>query len=91
MNIDAGLKELRAITPFGNERETNDPWDLMGPVNANQRQRVMLALTGNKMPKAKCGVTAIAEAFRVGLGLSGQTGIIDIAEAIEAARQTRKP
>ena len=37
-------------------------WSLAGPHNADARQAVMLALTGKKVPKAKCGIHALEDA-----------------------------
>lgn len=34
-------------------------WDLAGPRSKDLRQEFMYILTGKKLPKAKCGVTAI--------------------------------
>jgi cytochrome P450 len=45
---------LREYIPRGNV------WALSGSANARQRQALMLALTGQKLPQAKCGVTAIS-------------------------------
>ena len=68
------LDAMVCVSPWGNSRECNDPWDLMGNHNSTQRQRVMLAITGRKIPKAKCGVNAIkaalVEAFEFPHGLA---------------------
>lgn len=46
-------------------RQSFDPWDLMGPANRRQRQDVMSALLGRRVPIAQAGVSAIqAELYR---------------------------
>ena len=40
-----------------------DPWNLMGPANKDQRQALMLFISGRMLPKAKCGVTALSAAL----------------------------
>ena len=80
------LDAMVYTSPFGFARECNDPWDLMGNHNSKQRQRVMLAITGRKIPKAKCGVNAIkaalANAFEFPHGLAS----CEFPERIKAER-----
>lgn len=42
-----------------NTRGTCCPWELAGPHFKKIRQKIMHGLTGEKLPIAKCGVTAI--------------------------------
>src|SRR6188768_3241488 len=48
------------------------PWALAGPANVAARQRLMLHLTGCKVPRAQCGITAIWAAIEsAGVPLPG--------------------
>lgn len=38
--------------------------NMSGPDNAAARQSLMLAITGQKLPKAKCGITAVDSEIR---------------------------
>lgn len=53
--IDKAL--LRQLVPSG------DIWQLAGPRNAKRRVAAMLAITGQRLPQSKCGVTAIRDAL----------------------------
>lgn len=50
-DLDATARTMKAL--HGN------CWRLAGPHNSTARQTLMLAITGEKRPKAKCGVTAL--------------------------------
>jgi len=39
-------------------------WNMAGPGFSTLRQSLMLALTGQKLPKAKCGVNALETILR---------------------------
>ena len=52
---------------------TFDAWRIAGPSNTKNRQSVMLALTGNKLPIAKCGVNAIRAAMCAAAGINAST------------------
>lgn len=56
MKSDSEIRELLAKFRF-------DVWNLVGPRNADFRQHLMIAITGQKLPLAKCGVTAIHSAL----------------------------
>lgn len=55
------LKALRLLDI--NTRGSFDVYRLAGDAASSDRQNIMQTLTGNKMPKAKCGVTAMREQF----------------------------
>lgn len=46
------------------ERYRFRAWNMSGPHNAAARQSLMQAITGQKLPKAKCGITAIDSEIR---------------------------
>ena len=52
-------------------RGSGDIWRLAGPYNAGARQAVYMALTGEKLPRAKTGVNALMDTL---IRLSGATG-----------------
>ena len=58
INIPRAIAILRAADPYHFRI-----WHLAGDRNSTVRQELMLALTGAKLPKAKCGVTALEAAF----------------------------
>jgi len=50
-----------------------DPWNMMGPRNKAIRQALILAITGEKRPLAKCGVTAIEQLLQERIDTSAAT------------------
>jgi hypothetical protein len=50
-----------------------DPWNLMGPRNKQLRQQLMLAITGKRVPVAKCGVNALQRELRQRIDTSAAT------------------
>lgn len=49
--------------------ETRGMWGLMGPSMRHVRQRLMQALTGQKLPVSKCGVNAVESAAVKAFGI----------------------
>jgi hypothetical protein len=54
--MKATRQELSAIL----ESRRFDVWNFSGNHNKDARQQLMLAITGEKRPKAKCGVTELS-------------------------------
>jgi hypothetical protein len=50
-----------------------DPWNMMGPRHKLLRQNVIIAITGEKRPMAKCGVTEIQKLLREHINTSAAT------------------
>ena len=46
------------------KQESRRIFGLTGPSMANTRQTIMFLLTGNKLPKARCGINALTVAVR---------------------------
>ena len=74
MATPESIQSVRAALPFlvGGQfapRPVNCPWEMAGPHYASARQRLMEALTGKRLPKAKCGVTAISQEIASRLGV----------------------
>ena len=55
MNIREAIRFLQTFS------KSYDVWSLMGDRNKKNRQVLMFLITGEKLPQAKCGVTAIRE------------------------------
>lgn len=69
---DAELKKLVGGLTFN----TFDSWRIAGPNNAANRKMIMGAITGQSLPLAKCGVTALRDALlnRAGIVAAGKCG-----------------
>ena len=64
--IDMANVKSAACMLGGFTNHSFDPWDLMGPRNADKRQQIMsMLLYGGKKkhPKAKCGVSILRKTF----------------------------
>ena len=57
---------------------------MAGPHNADVRQKIMSILHGQKMPKAKCGVTVMEKAFIELSGITEYTCLADRNNKFEA-------
>lgn len=60
-------------------------WNLAGPHHKKTRQTVMEALTGERLPVAQCGVTAIVSQFAKKFGVEAVSWRVDKAIEIFAA------
>ena len=47
-----------------------DPWNLMGPHNKEIRRQLLTAITGERRPLAKCGVTEITKELKARIDIS---------------------
>jgi hypothetical protein len=54
--MQADKQSIKAIM----ESRRYDVWNFMGNANKSIRQQVMMAITGEKRPKAKCGVNELS-------------------------------
>lgn len=70
------------MTPFHNPQAVKDVWlriggdvgRLAGPANRQTRQAVLYAMTGQRIPVAKCGITVIQETAWRMLGITEAGG-----------------
>lgn len=70
------------MKPFHDPQAVKNVWaqihgqtgNIMGPHNRQNRQRLMLAITGEKRPVSKCGVTAIESEIWSALGITHGCG-----------------
>lgn len=70
------------MTPFYNPQAVKDVWlriggdvgRLAGPANRQTRQALMHAITGQRIPIARCGITAIEETVWRMLGVMESGG-----------------
>jgi hypothetical protein len=82
MNIEKAIAAkhvMKSATICGYGRPTLRVWDMAGPSGKEVRRAVMLALTGEKLPLAKCGVTAISAALSLALGSENNERAIEAA------------
>lgn len=69
-------------------------WSLAGKHNAKNRQAIMAALHGSKMPQAKCGINAMTNDLFQALGATGdcqankEKDFVSKARAIINSQQT---
>jgi hypothetical protein len=61
-----------------------EPWNMMGPRHRLLRQHVIIAITGEKRPLAKCGVTEIQKLLREHIDTSAATCAAREPEIFEA-------
>ena len=64
------------------------PHCLAGSAAATARQQIMRLVTGEKMPKAKCGIYALETALQSALGVSSQGCLSVTREAIDSTLRT---
>ena len=78
---------VKALKSFSTYSAGNfDVWSLAGDAKASCRQHIMSELLGAKVPRAKCGVTAIREEFQRRLGATGDTIAAREGDFIKKAR-----
>ena len=65
-----------------------DPWNLMGPRNKELRRDLIIALTGQRRPLAKCGVTEIQKILRDKIDVSQATCVAREPEMFKAFFQS---
>lgn len=63
----------RLFAALGGQYRTfrGDLWKFTGPRNAELRQRLILAMTGHKIPRAKCGINTVIETLCDGFNVKG--------------------
>jgi len=69
---------------------TADAWDLMGDANKERRRQVMQALTGQRLPLAKCGVTVVQAHLARHLGCP-EANAADVEKAFAEWIQSNTP